>query len=116
MAVSRIKVNGTFIDVTGVRQDMQREGIALTPQNGSRRFALRAVKSTWELSGENVSAADIAVLKTAYSLGSTFTFIDETNTSHTVLCMDEPLSITTNMQEMDLSAMYYDFTMTVTEA
>ncbi len=116
MAVTQIKVNGTFIAVSAVRKVKQREGVPLTVQNASKRFALRAVKSTWELSGENVDAADIAVLETAYDLASTFTFIDETNTSYTVLCMDEPLTIETNTQEQDLSAMYYNFSMTVTEA
>ena len=116
MAVTKIKVNGTFIDCTTLTRRMGRRGIALTPQNGSDRFALRAIKSTWDLSCEQISAADVATLKTAYALASTFTLIDETNTSFTVLCLDEPLEIATGVQEQDLSAMYYDVTMTVTEA
>ncbi len=116
MAVTKIKVAGTFVNVSTVRRDMQRIGTPLTAQNGSRRYALRTTKSTWELSAENISAADVTTLKTAYSLGSTFTLIDETNTSYTVFCADEPLSIETGVQELDLSAMYYNVTMTVTEA
>ena len=114
MAVTKIKVNGTFINASSVTRHMQRLGTVLTAQNGSRRFALRTVKSTWDIQCDQVAAADVTTLKTAYALGTTFTLIDETNTSFTVLCLDEPLEIATGVQ--DLSAMYYDVTMTVTEA
>ena len=116
MAVTKIKINGTFIDASSVRRTMQRRGVALAAQNGSTRYALRAVKSTWEISCDQVAATDVTTLKTAYALGTTFTLIDETNTSFTVLCLGEPLTIETGVQEQDLSAMYYTVSMTVTEA
>ncbi len=116
MAVTKIKINGTFIDASTVTRRMQRLGTVLTAQNGSRRFALRAVKSTWEISCEQISAADVATLKTAYALGSTFTLIDETNTSFTVFCADDPLEIATGIQTPDLATMYYTVSMTVKEA
>jgi hypothetical protein len=116
MSVAKIKVNGTFVDITTVRRTIEKLGIALTPQNGSRRFAQRAIKRTWELQTEKISAAIVSTLETAHALTSTFTLIDETNTAYTVLCADDPLEVETAVQSADLSTMYYNVTMTVKEA
>lgn len=116
MSVAQIKVNGTFVNITRVRRTRQKLGVALTPQNGSRRFAQRAITRTWELHAETVSASVVSVLETAHALTSTFTLIDETATSYTVLCLDEPMEIETAVQASDLSTMYYTVTLTVAEA
>jgi|TARA_Y100000310_G_scaffold320215_1_gene376409 hypothetical protein len=64
--------------------------------SGAFKKDVFGVKSRFECGSDHFTAAQLATLKTAFELGTSFTFVDLDSSSYTVLFEDNRLAAETN--------------------
>ncbi len=115
MTIARIQLNGSDLDVSVVRRRTERLGTRFEAKNGAIRFALRAVRTTWEVEARDIPIAQVLLLRSLYTSAAPLTLRDEYAVSYPVLVADDPLEETTATLVGDNQTVYYDVTLTLIE-
>lgn len=114
-ASSAISLNGTSFKPKSIDIDEERVGIEFQAVNGARRYAHRAIKRTWKIAWEGIQVAVVNQIRAVNALTTSFTYIDESAASFTVLCGPNALTVGTPTISGD-GTIYYSASLTIKEA